>query len=141
VALSTLLAATALADGAYNVLGVGEFGRLALVKLFQADLVLLLYGTAFSRDIPSAGHAAHAAHTRHAAESSHAAEHLRKDVVHVGAAAAAHAVGRIEGGHAMGVVEVSLVVIVEDFVRLFRSLESNLSFSTLFFCDLVGVVC
>jgi hypothetical protein len=41
----------------------------------------------------------------------------------------------------VGVVEVSLVVIVEDFVSLLRSLEPDLSFTTLFFRDLVGVVC
>jgi hypothetical protein len=64
---------------------------------------------------------------------------LRKNVVHVGSAAA-HAVGRVEGGHAVCVVQVSLLVIVEDFVSLFRSLEADLCFFALFFGDLVGVV-
>jgi hypothetical protein len=141
LALSTLLAATALADGTNDVLGVGELGRLALVKLLEADLVLLLYRTTFPRDIATAGHtAAHSSHTRHAAEASHATKHLRKDVIHVGTAAAAHAIGGVEGRHAVRVVQVSLIVIVEDFVGLFRRLESDLGFSALFFCDLVGVV-
>jgi hypothetical protein len=138
LALSTLLAATAFADGTNDVLGVGELGRLALVELFEADLVLLLYRTTLPRDIATTGHAA-ASHTRHATKSAHAAEHLRKDVVHVGAAAA-HAVGGVERGHAVRVVKVSLIVIVKDFVGLLCSLEPDLSFSTLFFCDLVGVV-
>jgi hypothetical protein len=34
----------------------------------------------------------------------------------------------------------SLLVIVEDFVGLFRSLEADLCFFALFFGDLVGVV-
>jgi hypothetical protein len=139
LALSTLLAATAFADGTNDVLGVGELGRLALVELFEADLVLLLYRTTLPRDIATTGHAA-ASHTRHATKSAHAAEHLRKDVVHVGAAAAAHAVGGVERGHAVRVVKVSLIVIVKDFVGLLCSLEPDLSFSALFFCDLVGVV-
>jgi hypothetical protein len=138
LALSTLLAATAFTDGTNDVLGVGELGRLALVELFEADLVLLLYRTTLPRDIATTGHAA-ASHTRHATKSAHAAEHLRKDVVHVGAAAA-HAVGGVERGHAVRVVKVSLIVIVKDFVGLLCSLEPDLSFSTLFFCDLVGVV-
>jgi hypothetical protein len=140
LALSTLLATTALADGTNDVLGVGELGRLALVELLEADLVLLLYRTTFPRDVATAGHtAAHSSHTGHPAEASHATKHLRKDVIHVGAAAA-HAVGGVEGGHAVRVVQVSLIVIVEDFVGLFCRLESDLSFSALFFCDLVRVV-
>jgi hypothetical protein len=42
-ALGALLSTTALAQVTDDVLCVGELGRLALVQLFQADLVLLLY--------------------------------------------------------------------------------------------------
>jgi hypothetical protein len=41
----------------------------------------------------------------------------------------------------VGVVEVSLIVIVEDFVGLFRSLEPNFCFFALVFSDFVGVMC
>ena len=41
----------------------------------------------------------------------------------------------------MGVVEVALVIVGEDFVGLFRRLEANLCFLALFDGDLVGVVC
>jgi hypothetical protein len=39
------------------------------------------------------------------------------------------------------VVEVSLVVIVEDFVCLFRRLEADFGLYALVFCDFVRVVC
>jgi hypothetical protein len=39
------------------------------------------------------------------------------------------------------VVEVSLIVIVEDFVGLFRRLEADFGLYALVFCDLVRVVC
>lgn len=41
----------------------------------------------------------------------------------------------------MGVVEVSLVVIVEDLVGLFRSFEADLGLFALALCDLVWVMC
>lgn len=41
----------------------------------------------------------------------------------------------------MGIIQMSLVIVGEDFVGLFRGLEAHLSFCTVFFCDLVGVMC
>jgi hypothetical protein len=41
----------------------------------------------------------------------------------------------------VGVVEVPLVVIVEDLVGLFRSLEADFGFFAFAFCDLVWVMC
>jgi hypothetical protein len=39
------------------------------------------------------------------------------------------------------VVEVSLVVIVEDFIGLFCRLEADFGLDTLVLCDLIRVVC
>jgi hypothetical protein len=41
----------------------------------------------------------------------------------------------------VGVVEASLIVIVEDFVGLFGGFEADFSFGALVFGDLVRVVC
>jgi hypothetical protein len=41
----------------------------------------------------------------------------------------------------MGVVEVPLVVIGEDFIGLFCGLEANLGLFALIFGHLIGVVC
>lgn len=141
VALGALLSSTALAHVADDVLGAGELGRLALVQLLQADLVLLLYRSSFPWHVSSTGHASHAAHSRHSAKSAHSAEHLRKDVVDVRAFAAHTASGRVEGSHAVGVVHVSLVIVGEDLVGLFRGLEASLGLCAVIFCDLVGMVC
>jgi len=64
---------------------------------------------------------------------------LRKDVVHIRLLAAA--TSRVEGGHAVSIVEVALVIVGQDFVGLFRGLEADLCFLTLLDGDLVGVVC
>lgn len=40
----------------------------------------------------------------------------------------------------MGVVEMSLLVIIEDFVGLFRGFESYFGFLALFFCDFIGMM-
>jgi|TARA_R110002003_G_scaffold61_2_gene5509 hypothetical protein len=139
--LRALLAAAAFAYRAYHVLRVGELGSLALVELFQADLVFLLHRPSFARHLSSARHAAHARHpTEPPAHAAHAAEHLREDVVHV-RTAGAHAVCGVEGGHAVGVVEVALLVVVEDLVGLFRGLEADFGFGAVVFCHLVGVMC
>jgi hypothetical protein len=63
---------------------------------------------------------------------------LRKDVVHVWLLTAA--AGGVEGGHAVCIVEVALVVIGEDFVGLLRGLETDLCFFALFHGDLVRVM-
>jgi len=41
----------------------------------------------------------------------------------------------------VGVVHVSLVIVGEDFVGLFRRLEADLSLCAVVFCDFVGMVC
>jgi hypothetical protein len=89
----------------------------------------------------TSGHAAHTTHARHPAEVHAAAEHLRKDVVNVGISTATAASAWVERRHPVGVIEVSLVIIVKDFIRLFRSFESNFGFCAVIFCDFVGVMC
>jgi hypothetical protein len=141
MALGPLLAARALALVAHDVLGVRELGRLALVQLLQRDLVLLLHAAALARHVaprPAARHAAEATHTGHSTEPAHAAHHRREDVVHVRLLAAA--AGRVEGGHAVRVVEVALVIVGEDLVGLFGGLEADLGFFALLDGDLVRVV-
>jgi hypothetical protein len=66
---------------------------------------------------------------------------LRKDVVDIRAFATHTALGGVEGRHAVGVVQMPFVIIGEDFVGLFRRLEADLGLCTVFFCDLVGVMC
>lgn len=41
----------------------------------------------------------------------------------------------------MGIIEVALLVIVEDFIGLLRGFESDFGFDALFFYDLIGVMC
>jgi hypothetical protein len=64
---------------------------------------------------------------------------LRKNIVHIGLLAAA--TGRVEGGHAVGVVEMAFVIVGQNLVGLFRRLEADLGFLTLLDGDLVGMVC
>jgi hypothetical protein len=66
---------------------------------------------------------------------------LREDVVDIRAFAAHATLGWVKGRHTMGIVEVSLVIVGEDFVGLFRSLEADLGLCAVIFCDLVGVMC
>jgi hypothetical protein len=142
MALCALLSARALALRADDVLGVGKLGRLALVQLLEGHLVLLLDAPPFPGNIASrtTGHAA--AHARHPSEAAHAAEHLGEDVVHVGPSAHAAAAARgVEGGHAMGVVEVALVIVEENLVGLLGGLEADLGLFTFLLGNLVWVVC
>jgi hypothetical protein len=101
----------------------------------------LLYAPSFPRNITSrtTGHAA--AHARHAPETAHAAEHLGEDIVHVGSAAHAAAAGGVEGGHAVGVVKVALVIVKKNLIGLLGGLEADLGFFALVLGDLVRVVC
>jgi len=140
MALCARLAPAALTRRANNILRIRELGRLALVQLLQTDFVLLLHAASLARNITPA-HTRHASHAAHASKSAtaHAAKHLREDVVHVGPGAA-HAVRRIEGGHAVRVVEVPLVVIVEDLVGLLGGFEADFCFGAVGFGDFVGVV-
>jgi hypothetical protein len=147
VRLRALLATASLALFAHHLLGIGEPGSLAFVEFLQRDLVLALYILPFPGLSPAAWHSAHAAHAGHTTHAwwhvsgeAHAAEHLREDVVDVGSLAHAAASRRIEGGHAVRVVEVSLVVIVEDLVCLAGCFEAYFSFLALVLCDFVGVV-
>jgi hypothetical protein len=141
VALGSLLSARALALVANNVLGIGELGRLALVQLLERDLVLLLYAASLPGHVAprAAGHAAHAAEASHSWHSAHPTKHLREDVVHVGLFAAT--ASRVEGGHAVGIIEVALVIVGQNLVGLFRRLEADLCLLALFDGNLVGVVC
>lgn len=146
VCLSALFATAALALFAHHLLCVGEPGSLALVQLLQRDLVLALYILPFPRLSPTPWHPPHTAHTGHtphawhAVSEAHTAEHLRKDVVDVGALAHATSSRRVEGGHAVRVVQLSLVVIVEDLVCLTGCFEAHFGLAAFRLCDLVGVV-
>jgi hypothetical protein len=141
MALCALLSARALALRADNVLGVGKLGRLALVQLLEGHLVLLLDTPPFPGNIAprTTGHAA--AHARHATEAAHAAKHLGEDVVHVGPSAHAAATRGVEGGHAMGVVKVALVIVEENLVGLLGGLEADLGLFAFLLGNLVWVVC
>lgn len=141
VALGALLSTRALTLIADNVLCVGELGCLALVQLLERDLVLLLYAASLLWHVSARAtrHAAEAAHAWHSPKAAHTAEHLRKDVVHVWLLAAA--ASGVEGGHAVGIVEVALVIVGKNLVGLFCGLEADLCLFTLLDCDLVGVVC
>lgn len=131
-------AAAAAALGADDVLGGREFHRFALVQIFQRHLVfLVLVGAASHLPAPSAAHARHPAHSRDAATH---AEHVQ-DVFHVDFGThAAGAPAAVEGGHAVGVVEVSLFVVVEDLIGLAGSLESSFGLFSLLGRDFVRVV-
>jgi hypothetical protein len=101
----------------------------------------LLYRSSLAWDVSTTGHASHATHAWHTAEPAHAAEHLREDVVDIRAFAAHPAPRGVKGSHAVGVVHLALVIVGEDFVGLFRSLEASLGLCAVIFCDLVGMVC
>jgi hypothetical protein len=88
----------------------------------------------------SSRHTTHAAHPRHTTESAHASEHLCEYIVHVGTGTAAHPPAGIECSHAMGIVQVPLLVIVKDFVCLFCGFESDFGFLALFFDDFIGMM-
>ena len=68
---------------AYDILGTGKLHGLALVQVFQRDLVNLLFifsfpWPAWPRTAPKA--------RRHTSHASHTSHHLRQDVVKVDAA-------------------------------------------------------
>lgn len=147
VCFSALLSTAALALVAHDLLGICEPGSLALVQLLQRHFVFALYVLPFARLSPTARHSTHATHPRHtsharwhAVSKAHAAEHLRKNVVDIGSLAHTAASRRVECGHAMRVVEISLVVIVEDLVCLTGCLEAYFGFGAFGLCDLVGMV-
>src|SRR5690606_6188577 len=96
----------------------------------ECDLVrlFLVWATSWASG-HSAGHSAHVH-----------AKHLSEDVVQVNLVTGWPASGRIDRGHAMGVVHVSLLLIAQDFICLCDSLELRLGFSTHLLGNLVRMV-
>jgi hypothetical protein len=115
--LGLLLATRTLALAAENLLVGGKLDSLATVKLFQCHLVLLLLVRATSGSARTTG-AAGTTRTSHAET-----EHLRKDIVEVDLRTAGAAAGLVEGGHAVNIVELALLLIAKDFVGLCDFLE------------------
>lgn len=134
--LGLLLPARALAGPTDHLLISSELDGLALVQLFERDLVLvLLVGTlARSWGAPTTS-------TWRSARATHIeSEHLGDDVVQVDVSTARTASGLIKSGHAVGVVEVALVIVAEDVVRFRDFFELDLGLCSLLFRDLVGMV-
>jgi len=134
--LGLLLAARTLALTTQHLLVGGKLDSLATVKLLQRHLVfLLLVGTA-SGSASTAG----AARTTRASGTHAETEHLRKDIVEVDLRTAGTAAGLIEGGHAVNIVHLALLLIAENFVGLCDFLELDFGLFSLVLGDLVWVV-
>lgn len=130
--LLLILCAAALALAANDLLLGGELDSLALVELFQGDLVGLFLVRTTSWP---AG-----ATARHAAAHVHA-EHLGEDVVQVDTSGTSRPASRgIKGGHAMGVVEMALLLVHENLVCLPDGFELGFGLDPLVLGDLVGVI-
>ena len=137
--LGLLLSSRAFTVSADDGLRAGKLGRLSLVELFERDLVRLLFVPTFPR--PSECRAAGRIPGR---TSSAHAKHLRQDIVEVDLGARALAAPRIEGGHAMRIIQMSLLIIKEDLVCLADRLESNLRLGSLglgYFIRVTGQGC
>ena len=133
VGLDLVFRAGALASIADDLLFGGELDGLALVQLFQCDLVRLLLVRAASRSAPARWTA------RHTTSHVHT-EHRGENIVHIDLGSAGHASGGVEGGHAVGIVEVTLLLIAQDFVGLCHRLELDLGLHLLLLGHLVGVM-
>lgn len=143
VRLSLVLASAPAAHTADDVLCAREFGRLALVQLLERDFVVLHFTWRLPAFFgPAAGsHSRHASHASHASHTTHSAHEHIQDVVHIHFSA--HATGpfaTVKCRHAMCVVEMSFIVIVEDLVRFLNSLETNFRSRSLIFGGFVWMV-
>ncbi len=132
--LGLLFPTRALALRTNDVLGAGKLGRLSLVELLQRHFIFLLLVPPFAW---SSGSRSAVEGSRR--PSTSAKEHMRQDVVEIDFSAHALPASRVKGGHAMGVVEMSLVVIIEDLVRLTDGFELDLGLLPLGLGDLVGM--
>jgi len=134
--LGLLFAARALALAAKYLLVRSKLDSLATVKLLERHLVLLfLIGT-------TSGSASAAGASRASrASGTHAeAKHLGEDVVEVDLRTTRTASGLVEGGHAVNIVELALLLIAENFVGLRDFLELGFGFFSMLFGDLVWVI-
>lgn len=132
-----------LARRADYIFCIRELRRLAFVQLLQCNLIFLLHAPPLPRHISasrSSWHAAHPSHTRHTTKVHAAAKHLGEDIVDVGTVTHSATPTRIECSHAMSIVEVSLVIIVKDFIGLFRGLEPHFGFYAVVFCNFIGMM-
>lgn len=126
--LDLVLSTAALALAAHHPLVGCKLDGLALVELLKCDLVLLLLVGTLARPPGHAG----AAHVH--------AEHLGKDIIEVDFGAARSSARGIKGSHAMGIVEVALLLIAQNFVGLRYGLELRFGFRSLLLGDLVRMV-
>lgn len=137
-----LLPTLAMTQAAKDILRARKPHRLALVQVLQVHFILLFLIRRPSRLLALSSrhtsHASHPGHTTHSAHTPHT-EHLLKDIVQVGTGSHTGLTGAIECGHAVGIVEVSLVIIVKDVVGFLDGLELDFCFFTLGFGDFVGV--
>ncbi|KAI6776724.1 hypothetical protein HG530_000669 [Fusarium avenaceum] len=131
--LGLLLATRALTLAAKNLLVGGKLDSLAAVELLERDLVLLLLIRATSRS----ARATLASGTARAARTHAEAKHLGKDIVEVDLGTARTAAGLIEGGHAVNIVELALLLIAKNFVCLCDFLELDFGLFSMLFGDLV----
>lgn len=134
--LGLLLATRALTLAAKNLLVGGKLDSLAAVELLERDLVLLLLIRATSRS----ARATWASGTTRATRTHAKAEHLGKDIVEVDLGTARTAAGLIEGGHAVNIVELALLLIAKNFVCLCDFLELDFGLFSMLFGDLVWMV-
>lgn len=86
----------------------------------------------------STGHASHPGHTAHTPHATHA-EHLRENIVEVRTGAHPRFAGAVKRRHAVGIVDVTLVFIIEDIVGFLDRFEFGFCVFSLGFGDLVGV--
>lgn len=137
---SSILSTLSLAQTADDVLRAGELDRLAFIQILQGDFIILLIGLWWSTSAHSPMHTPHPRHAAHASHTSHPpthAEHLREDIIQIrGAAGLA---GAVEGVHAMGIVEMTLILIIENIVGLLDRLELDVGGFALVFGDLIRV--
>ncbi|POR33012.1 hypothetical protein TPAR_06775, partial [Tolypocladium paradoxum] len=106
--LRLFLPARTLTLAAEDLLVGGKLDRLALVELLERHLVLLLLvgSSSWASRYTGAAGPAGPAHVE--------AKHLRENVVEVDLGAAGTTSRAVKGGHAVGVIEVPLLVIAED---------------------------
>jgi hypothetical protein len=117
-----------------NVLRTGKFHSLALVKLLQSNFIFLLLISASSGTFWTTFSTESGWHT-----SSHA-KHLCQDVVQIYPTSHTGTSSGVKGSHAMGIIEVSFLLIVKNFICLTDSLEFQLGLFSLFLRDLVWVM-
>jgi hypothetical protein len=120
--------------GADDILRAGKLHGFAFVKFLQCNFVFLLLISASSGTLWTTLSTESWWHT-----SSHA-KHLCQNVVQIYPASHPAPSGGVKGGHAVGIVEMSLLFIVKNFICLTDSLEFQFGFFSLLLGDLIWVM-